>query len=91
MKRMLSAAFVFVGTLCIGVTANAADAFTNYGPTGAYDAAPGDCLAHRRTGRWVGKYCRAVYVGGQRLTRQRDRKPGLRIGRHQLGRQPKKR
>jgi hypothetical protein len=41
MKRMLSAAFVVVGTLSLGITANAADAFTNYGPSGAYDVTPG--------------------------------------------------
>jgi hypothetical protein len=42
MKRMLSAAFALVGTLCLGIAANAADAFTNYGSSGAYDAAPSD-------------------------------------------------
>lgn len=42
MKRMLSAAFVFVGAICLGITASAADAFTNYGPSGAYDAALSD-------------------------------------------------
>jgi hypothetical protein len=41
MKRMLSAAFVVMGTLYLGIPANAADAFTNYGSGGGYDSAPG--------------------------------------------------
>ena len=42
MKRTLSAALISVASLCLSVTAIAAEAFTNYGPSGAYDSAPGD-------------------------------------------------
>jgi hypothetical protein len=45
MKRVLSAAFALVGMLSIGIAANATNAFTNYGPSGAYDVTPGQsCL-----------------------------------------------
>ena len=41
MRRMLSAAFAIWGSLCLGISANADDAFSNYGPSGAYDVTPG--------------------------------------------------
>jgi hypothetical protein len=43
MKRLLGGVFTFVWTLLLcGATASATDAFSNYGSSGAYDAAPSD-------------------------------------------------